>query len=124
MTQLVVGNVTLPETSNDKYYCTTELLTKQLEMCNGRIVEEVRGSVYVIHYEYDFMGNALMRDLLSVLRGGGSFQVQFLSDDSTALQTSYFVCTEKPVPKFAFSRYGDAQWHNIAFTLREASPHD
>lgn len=124
MTQLIVGGVTLPETSRDRYSCTTELLTQQLEMSNGRIVEEVRGSVYVIRYEYDYMGNSLLRQLLSVLRAGGAFSVEFLPDDGQNMLTSLFVCTERPMPKFAFSRYGDALWHDVSFTLREASPHD
>lgn len=123
MTQLIIGGVALPQTSHDKYKAYEQPLTEQLTMCNGRMVEEVRGTVWIIEYSYDYMGNALMRSLLSVLRAGGAIQVSFLSDNSDALQSSKFLCTKLPEATFAFGRNNVPYWHDVAFELREADPH-
>lgn len=123
MTQLIVGGVSLPQTSNNKYKAYEQLLVERLEMCNGRMVEEVRGVIYAIEYSYDYMGNTLMRSLLSVLRAGGEIAVSFLPDDSDTMQSSNFICTKLPEPEFAFSRSGAPYWHNVSFELREAEPH-
>ena len=72
MTQLILnGGIALPETSKDKYRCYPSILNQQVEMISGRLVEEVRGTVQMIEYSYDYMGNELMRAVLEVLRSGG-----------------------------------------------------
>lgn len=125
MTQLIINNsIYLPQTSRDKYQCYLSPLSTQLEMISGRTVSELRGSVYTISYSYDYMGNDLMRQLLTVLRGGQSFPVAFLPDGADEMATSIFLCTSLTNPTFAFSRSGQALWHNIAFALREVNPHD
>ena len=124
MTQLVIGGVTLPETSRDKYSCYEELLTKSIEMASGRIVQEVRGKVWIATYSYDYMGNDKLRKVLAVLRSGQSFQAQILPDNSDSMITINAICTDLTPPTYAFSRDGVGLWHNLAFSIREVSPHD
>ena len=124
MTQLILNNsIYLPKTSRDKYRCYPSQLGTQVDMVSGRRVLEVRGQVQIIEYEYDYMGNALMRQVMAVLRSGKSFPVADLPDDSDILVVSTFLTQDFPTPTFAFSRSGKPYWHNISFTLREVKPH-
>ena len=124
MIQLIIGGVTLPETSNDKYSAYPLEIGTQIDMISGRRVTESRGHVEIITYSYDYMGNDLMRQVLTVLRSGTAFTAQYLPDDSDKLKSSEFVVESMENPTFAFSRSGKPFWHNISFTLREVSPHD
>lgn len=124
MIQLIIGGVTLPETSNDKYSAYPREIGTQIDMISGRRVTESRGHVEIITYSYDYMGNDLMRQVLAVLRSGVAFTAQYLPDDSDKLKSSEFVVETMENPTFAFSRSGKPFWHNISFTLREVSPHD
>ena len=124
MTQLILnGGIALPETSKDKYRCYPSILNQQVEMISGRLVEEVRGTVQMIEYSYDYMGNELMRAVLEVLRSGNSFPAAYLPDSGDQLVSSVFFFSSLTQPTFAFSRRGVPYWHNFAFTLREVKPH-
>lgn len=124
MTQLIINGLVLPQTSRDKYACYEEDLGTQIEMISGRMVTELRGKVQHIIWSYDYLGDALCRPLLATLRSGRSFPVQYLPDNGDALLSGVFLKTSLTNPTFAFSRNGRAFWHNIAFELREVSPHD
>lgn len=124
MTQLIINGITLPETSNDKYECYPADLSVQVDMISGRRVSEVRGTVQVIRYRYDYMGNELMRGLLIALRSGSPLTVQYLPDDSDRMAEGRFWVEQMAQPAYAFSRSGVPYWHNVEFTLREVEPHD
>ena len=124
MTQLIIDGIYLPETSRDKYRCYPAQLGEQVDMISGRRVLEVRGQVQMIEYEYDYMGNSLMRQVNSVLRSGQSFTVAYLPDDGDELVVSTFLTQDFPMPTFAFSRGGTPFWHNVSFVLREVKPHN
>lgn len=124
MTQLIINStIALPYASGDKYAAWEEPLSVQLDMISGRRVVEQRGLVWRIRYQYDYMGNALMRQLLGALRGGGILNVQFLPDTGDTLLTSTFLRESLTEPTFAFGRDGVGYWHGIEFELREVSPH-
>lgn len=124
MTQLIINDIVLPETSGGKYKCYEGTLSDQIEMISGRVVTEVRGHVQYIEYSYDYMGNELVRKLLSALRAGMALTVKYLPDSGDDMKTSTFICEDLTPPVFAFSRSGKPYWHDIAFTLREVRPHD
>lgn len=124
MTQLIVNGIYLPETSRDKYQCYPGELSVNVQMISGRTVQEVRGHVQMITWSYDYMGNALWRQLAAVLRSGKAFPVVYLPDDSDAMATGTFLVESMTQPTYAFSRNGVGLWHNVGFTLREVTPHD
>lgn len=125
MTQIILNNeVYLPETSRDKYRCYPATLSRQIDMISGRRVLEIRGHVQKIEYAYDYMGNALMRQVLGVLRSNASFPVTYLSDEDNELHSGVFLCESLSNPSFAFSKGGRPYWHNFSFVLREVAPHD
>lgn len=124
MTQLIINGIVLPETSGGRYKCYEGTLSDQIEMISGRVVTEVRGHVQFIEYSYDYMGNELVRQLLSALRAGTALTVKYLPDSGDDMKTSTFICKDLTPPVFAFSRSGKPYWHDISFTLREVRPHD
>lgn len=124
MTQLIINGIVLPEISGGKYKCYEGTLSDQIEMISGRVVTEVRGHVQFIEYSYDYMGNELVRQLLSALRAGTALTVKYLPDSGDSMKTSTFICEDLTPPVFAFSRSGKPYWHDISFTLREVRPHD
>lgn len=125
MTQLIINNsIYLPETTKDKYRCYPAQLSQAVDMISGRRVLEVRGSVWMIEYQYDYMGNELMRRLNTVLRGKSPFTAAFLPDSTDGYLVSTFLTQSYPVPEYAFSRDGTPYWHNVAFILREVEVHD
>lgn len=125
MTQLILaGSIVLPETSQDKYKCYASTLSQQVDMISGRRVLEERGRVQMIEYSYDYMGNDLMRQVLTVLRSGQAFSVAYLPDEGDQMVSSSFLTESITDPVFAFSKSGKPFWHNFSFVLREVSPHD
>lgn len=123
MTQLILNGIYLPETSRNKYSCYPDLLAENITMISGRAVTEIRGKIQIIHYEYDYMGNDLCRQILEQLRSGKPLTVAYLPDEGDELKTSTFLVESITNPTFAFSKRGVPYWHNLAFTLREVSPH-
>lgn len=127
MTQIILGGLPLPEVSRGSYRCWPEDLSVQLDMISGRRVIETRGTVWKVSYSYDYMGEALMRQALAVLRSGAPFIASVLPDNSDEMVTSRFLTESLSPPGMAFSRrQGDKEkafWHQIAFTLREERPH-
>ena len=124
MTQIILGsNLALPETSRGKYRCYPATLSQQVDMISGRRVLEVRGHVQMVEYAYDYMGNDLMRQVLSILRANATVQAACLPDDGDELVPSTFVVESMTQPVFAFDRYGVPFWHTFGFTLREVKPH-
>lgn len=123
MNQLIVNGITLPNVKGGRYTCYEDVLSESVEMISGRMVEEVRGIVYVVEYRIDSMENSLYQSLIPILRSGESFPVQVLPDNSSTMITSTFICTERPKPTFGMEHLGEPVWNNISFTLREVYPH-
>lgn len=123
--QLNINNVNLPNVKGGNYSASEELLTKQIEMASGRMVEEIRGKVWTIQYNYPGnFTNDVYLPLMETLRGRGGFQVTFLPDNGDDLITSTFLCTKREAPKYIMEHQGNPIWAGISFTLREVTPHD
>ena len=123
MTQLVINGTTMPYVKAGGYSCRSEVLSEAVTMISGRMVEELRGQVYVIDYAVESMTMATYQALVTALRSGGGITVQFLPDDATELQTGTFLCTARPAPTFFMDHNGTPVWKDIAFSLREVNPH-
>ena len=122
--QLVLNGIALPQTSFDRYSCWEEQLSVQVDMISGRRVIETRGKIWKASYQYDYMGNDTLRQVLAVLRSGQEFTAAVLPDKSDQMVSSKFICETLTPPTFAFGRDGVGIWHNLAFTIREVEPHD
>lgn len=124
MIQLIIGGVVLPETSGNKYRCYPSTMAQEVDMISGRRVREIRGSVQMVEWSYDYMTDDLYRQVLGVLRSDGPITVAYLPDNGTELVTGQFWVQSIAQPTFAFSKGMKPFWHNVGFTLREVKPHD
>lgn len=124
LTQLIVNGIYLPETSKNRYKCYPSQLGTQVDMISGRRVWEIRGTVQIIEYSYDYLTPGLWQALANVLRSGTAFPVIYLPDNGAEMVSGTFMLDSLTPPAFAFSRRGEPYWHDISFKLREVSPHD
>lgn len=125
ITQLIINGMELPKTSNDKYTAYPDELGVTDTMVNGRMVFEVRGTVWMIEYSYDHMPDTMLRQLLPYLQKKQPVQCFFREPTSDEMQSGVFLCTSPPRPTVAFfDAEGNPIWHNVKFTLREVESHD
>ena len=88
------------------------------------MVKEVRGKVWRVKYSYDVLEDHVYLPALQVLRSGKPFQAAVLPDNSGEMISSTFMVESITPAYFAFDDGGKAVWHELAFELREVSPHD
>lgn len=123
-TQLILGDVVLPYVSGDRYSAYPDMLSRQVEMISGRVVEEQRGKVWRVSWSCDYLPTETKDAALEVLRSGEPFQAVFLPDNGTEMVAATVRTESLTPPTFAFTSHGVVRWHNLAFTLREVTPHD
>lgn len=126
MTQVTINGMEMPETMPEQYQCYDEELGEFLVMISGRTVFEVRGTVKVITYYYEYFDDELRKWCLANLKKGSELIVGYLdpAKDPSELQSGRFLCTEPPKPVYYFSVDENAYWTKFSFTLREVEPHD
>lgn len=118
----IIGGILLPPPGFDKYSCWEEPLKVQKTMISGRMIEEIRGSVYRVSYVSDYIDDETRKQALAVLRGG-PFIATLLPDNSDELVTSSFLATSITPPKLLAMDRTRPIWHGLAFGLREERPH-
>ncbi|MCI9366868.1 MAG: hypothetical protein HFF19_01100 [Oscillospiraceae bacterium] len=138
MTQLILDvdglGVALPESRKGGYQASLDPLSVDVQMISGRMVRELRGSVWNISYQYGYF-NESMKDLVIKACEKGkkqpilcSFLVQ---DGSGTMKQSKFFVTSFTRPKFMWSTQliggGEtavALWADYPLGLREVKPSD
>lgn len=125
-TQLTINGIALPFSSRDKYRAYLEPMSESIRMASGRLVTEEQGKKWIIEYDYDKMPDALMAQLLTILRTHNELDVVFLAPgDDMELQRT-MQCTVWPAPSIAFAVGSNPRWHNMSFQLEavEGEPDD
>lgn len=138
MTQLILDvdglGVALPESRKGGYQSSLDPLSVDVQMISGRMVRELRGSVWNISYQYGYF-NESMKDLVIKACEKGkkqpilcSFLVQ---DGSGTMKQSKFFVTSFTRPKFMWSTQligggetAAALWADYPLGLREVKPSD
>ena len=125
ITQLILDGLPMPEVSYDKYVAWEEELNVDLVMADRSMVRQVpdKNKVYRANYTYDVLDTETRNKALATLQGGKPFRASVLLPQSGELVTSDFYCVSLTPPSFAFNDNGEAVWHNMAFSLREVTPH-
>lgn len=129
MTQLVLDvagmAVALPESIKGGYAVYEEDLTVEVEMISGRLVKELRGTVWRVNYQYGFFNDADRARVITACRKGRREPIlcSFLPPEGGEMQTSTFFVTEFTEPKFMWSREGAPLWADFSVSLREVRPH-
>lgn len=96
-----------------------EIVKKEVQMAAGNIVQYVQGFRHVLTAEYDYFPADLLAQLISLLRQGGWFLVEYFDIDGTD-KSGYFSVTTSAMGVFKY-RNGQAMWHGLTltFTARE-----
>lgn len=138
MTQLILdmdgGGVVLPESRKGGYTVQRDCLAAELQMVTGRVVRELRGSVWVISYQYGYLDGGLKDRVIAACEKGqrGPIRCGFLTQESAgALTYADFFVTGFQRPKFMWSRGGWSagqrtavpMWADFSLDLREVKPH-
>ena len=120
---LIVDEIAVPEPDFDGYHAYEDTLLEQVPMISGRLVEEVRGTVWRIDYTSGRMSDSVTRQLLAVLRARGSKTWAFLPDNGDELLSSTFLVESLTPPTLAFFDGSEPVWTGLSFSLREVKPH-
>lgn len=140
MTQLILdtegATVKLPESKKGGYTAQKTTMGVDVEMISGRIVREVRGSAWVISYQYGYFDTETKNKVISACEKGRKQAITcgFLPQDSEdgSLTYSRFFVTSFSRPKFMWSRTVTVNgeetdvpmWADFSVELREVSPSD
>lgn len=126
MRQLVFDGIEMPESIKSGYAAWKDILEVQVEMISGRLVKEVRGSVWRIRYQYGFFNDADKSAVLASAEKGRRTPITcvFLPPDSNEYLSGEFFVTSIQYPTFMWSRDGSPLWADFAVELREVKPHD
>lgn len=139
MTQLILDtegyNITLPESIKGGYTVERRPLSVDVEMVTGRVVRELRGSVWVLSYQYGYFSDADKNALIAACEKGRAQAITcgFLTPESSgALTYSQFIVTNFKYPTFFWSRTAEKNgtaatvpmWGDFTVELREVKPSD
>lgn len=139
MTQLILDtdgyNIFLPESVKQGYEAYLEDLSTDLVMVTGRMVSELRNSVWRVKYQYGYFDDATKNNVIAACQKGRKQPIvcSFLPPTSTGpLHTSRFLVVSFQYPKFMWSRLVSGQeqtvptpvWGDFAVELREVEPSD
>lgn len=135
ITQLVLDSrgdpVVLPQASRERYSAVLAPLSESVEMISGRLVQELRGSVWQVSYKYNYFSPDMKDRVIAACRKGrrGPIWCDFLPPESGGeLLSSRFWVMDYTEPKFYWSR--DVRgapvpfWGGYALKLREVRPSD
>lgn len=131
MTQLILDTgrvaLSLPESQKGGYTCYKEILSDDVEMLTGRLVKEIRGSVWHVSYQYGFFNDDNRKKLMEICERGRNEAIRcsFLPQDSDeALTSSSFYVVSFTRPKFMWSSEDKPMWADFSIELREVEPSD
>lgn len=129
MTQLILDMgstaIALPESIKGGYTAYEEDLTVEIEMISGRLVKELRGTVWRVNYQYGFFNDLDRSRVIKACRKGRKYPIicSFLPPDGGDMITSTFYATSFTEPKFMWSADGKPLWGDFSVSLREERPH-
>lgn len=131
MTQLIIDGVVLPESKGGTYTAQKQPLYTEVQMASGRLVRELRGSAWVITYQYGFFNDQMKNSVIAACEKGINTPIRcgFLQQESAGeLTYSDFFVTSFSRPKFMWSRQAKGNtvplWGDFVLELREVRPSD
>lgn len=140
MTQLILDtggySISLPESVKCGYQAYREDLSVEVQMVTGRIVREIRGTVWKVLYQYGYFDSDTKNKVIAACQKGRREPITcgFLAPESSEeLTYSQFFVTAFSSPKFMWSALstdagGEKQvvpmWADFSVELREVRPSD
>lgn len=92
-----------------------ENVKKEIQMAAGNIVQYVQGFRPSITAEFDYFPAALLSQVISLIRQGGWFLVEY-PDPSGQDKSGYFSITPSAMGVFCY-RNGNPMWHGLTLTF-------
>lgn len=129
MTQLILDstgyNIVLPESIKKGYTAYEEDLSEDITMISGRMVREIRGTVWRVEYQYGFFAEEEKNRVIAACRKGRQQPIScaFLPPDSDTMIVSTFFVTDFKPPSFMWSVDRKPLWADFSVILREVNPH-
>lgn len=118
MTQITISNgataITMPRTK--KVSDAGELIYTESTMASGLRVRDIKGFRPGFRYEWDYVPAATITALVTLLRTGGFFTVDYFDVDGTDKQGSFSV--DYPSFEVFTFRNGVPMWHNCTLTIK------
>ena len=126
MLQLTLDGMELPEARKGAYRAWREDLGVEVSMISGRLVKEIRGTVWRVVYQYGYFSDSERRRVIESCRKGRAQPIvcAFLPPDRDELISKEFFITSFTEPKFMWSSDGTPVWGDFAIELREVKPSD
>lgn len=118
MTEIKISNgvttITMPRTR--RVSDAGEKVYKENKMASGALVRDVTGFRPGFTYTWDWVPAETIRALITMLRAGSFFTVDYFDVDGVD-KTGLFSVSYPAFEVFAF-RNGVAMWHNCTLTIR------
>lgn len=118
MTEITINNgvttVTMPRTRQVQE--AGELVYREKQMASGKLVRDVKGFRAGYTYTWDYVPAATITALVTMLRAGGYFTVNYFDVDGTD-KTGLFAVDYPTFELFTF-RGGASMWHNCTLTIK------
>ena len=126
MIELTLDGMELPEARKGAYRAWREDLGVEVTMVSGRMVKEIRGTVWRVSYQYGYFNDAERTRLIESCRKGRIQPIvcAFLPPDADELISREFFVTSFTEPKFMWSNDEKPLWGDFAVELREVKPSD
>lgn len=113
----------LPKTRDIKI--SGEMVYEETTMISGKTVMDIRGYRAGFTATWDWFPNDLLTQVLTLIRQGGYFPVEFTDDTGTTEIKSYKISQSGQAAVFTF-RGGMPVWHGITldFTAQEVTANE
>lgn len=114
MDRIIIHNIEMPRVRavrvGGEEVCTV------VQMASGRTVKEMQGHRTTITAEWDWLPVDTITALVSLLRQGGYFMVQYPDPDGTDKSGMFDISQ----PELKVFRYVDGipRWHGVSLTMR------
>lgn len=137
MTQLILDTeslaVTLPESTKNRYWAERVPGATEVEMISRRLVKELRGEIWKVTYQYEYLTEELKNRVIQAVRKGQRQPITcaFLPPESAGeLIYSRFWVTEFTYPHYMWAKKSPGNgepvplWADFSLVLREVKPSD
>ncbi len=118
MTQITItdGTTTIIMPQTRRVAEAGEQVFIEKKMASGALVRDIQGFRPGYTYAWDWVPASTISSLVTMLRGGGFFTVDYFDVDGTD-KSGLFAVSYPSFEVFAF-RNGVAMWHNCSLTIK------
>ena len=122
---LMIDGIQIEDLVEGDYSAYEQELGKSQRMISGRMVEELRGTVWVVTLNIDAIDAETLATLSAALKGTREHELFFLpSTGGTELETGHFHLAAPGAPTLKSWHGSLPMWQGYALTFEEIDCHD